>query len=231
MRVLLINPNSDTAASKKIAASANSLALADRTLDCICTCGTPEFIETYEDMATSAQGMADIVRRNQDLYDAFVVACGYDPNLDMLKEISEKPITGICEASIKIASMLGHKFTVLCTDAHSIPIKEDLIQKYGMTQVLASVRSVYSKSCDLTEEEDAYFNAAVRAVEEDGAETIILSCACASGLDIVLSKRLGIPVLDGVKCGLIVAYGLAKYGISISKRRKYNPIADCDIPR
>jgi allantoin racemase len=36
-------------------------------------------------------------------------------------------------------------------------------------------------------------------------------------------NKLKVPVLDGVICALIIVTGLVKYGVSTSKKRKYNP--------
>ncbi|MGD9821387.1 MAG: aspartate/glutamate racemase family protein, partial [Aminobacteriaceae bacterium] len=61
-----------------------------------------------------------------------------------------------------------------------------------------------------------------RAVEEDMAEVLVLGCAGFAGLDKRMEKELGVPVLDGVICALIIASGLVKYGVSISKKRRYD---------
>jgi allantoin racemase len=37
---------------------------------------------------------ADLVRRHQDEFDAFVIACHGDPNIDLMKEITTKPVVG-----------------------------------------------------------------------------------------------------------------------------------------
>ena len=42
-------------------------------------------------------------------------------------------------------------------------------------------------------------------------------------LDKHIEKKLGVPVLDGVVCALIIATGLVKYSTSTSKIRRYNP--------
>jgi len=55
------------------------------------------------------------------------------------------------------------------------------------------------------------------------AEVIVLGCAGMAGLDKRMEEKLGVPVLDGVVCALIIASGLVKYGASTSKIRKYNP--------
>ena len=62
---------------------------------------------------------------------------------------------------------------------------------------------------------------AAPAVDEDMAEVIVLGCAGMTGLDKRLESELGVPVLDGVVCALIIASGLVKYQTSTSKIRRY----------
>jgi allantoin racemase len=166
--------------------------------------------------------MIKVLKNNEEEFDAFIIACHCDPNLDMMKEITKKPVVGIGEASMKIASMLGHRFSVVATDRHSIPNKEALTRKYHLQDLAASVRAPLDEMKELTDEEK-YFTAARLAVEEDMAEVIVLGCAGMTGLDKRLQEKLGVPVLDGVICALIIAAGLVKYGVSTSKIRRYNP--------
>ena len=71
--------------------------------------------------------------------------------------------------------------------------------------------------------EDKLLQAARDSVQKDGAEVIVLGCAGLTGMDKSMEKDLGIPVLDGIVCALIIASGLVKYGVSTSKFRRYNP--------
>ena len=222
MRILIINPNSDPEMTAAIDRAARDFAAGDFEVGCLPTSGAPRFIETYEDELKAAPGMVRLLRDHHDHADAFVIACHCDPNLDALKEISRRPVVGIGEASMKIASMLGHRFSVLSATLHSIPHKEDLVRKYHLEGVLASVRTA-GEGAGIPLDQDGYIQAARRAVDEDGAEVIVLGCAGMTGLDRVIQERLGVPVLDGVICGLIVAHGLAKYGVSMSRAKKYNP--------
>jgi allantoin racemase len=162
------------------------------------------------------------MRENEEKFDAFINACHCDPNLDVMKEITKKPVVGIGEASMKIASMLGHKFSVVSGAKHSIPNKEAVIRKYHLQDALASVRAPEGDVSKLSAEEK-YLQAAKLAIEEDKAEVIVLGCAGMTGLDKKLQKKLGVPVLDGVVCALIIATGLVEYGVSTSKIRRYNP--------
>jgi len=222
MKILIINPNSDLKMTQAIQNTADHYAAGAFEVMCKSTSGAPSFIETFEDEIKTALGMIQIIRENEDKADAFIIACHDDPILDVLKEITDKPVIGIGEASMKIASMLGHKFSVVSTSEHAIPIKEDQIRKYYLNEIMASVRAPSDDFNECTDEEK-YFKIAKLAIEEDKAEVIVLGCAGMTGLDKRLQEKLGVPVLDGVVCALIIASGLVKYGVSTSKIRKYNP--------
>ncbi|MFX0014377.1 MAG: aspartate/glutamate racemase family protein [Promethearchaeota archaeon] len=221
MKILIINPNSDLVMTESIQRTAVDFIYGEFEVSCKATPGAPKFIETYEDELKAAQGMIQLIRENP-VYDAFIVACHDDPHLDVLKEITNKPVVGIGEASMKIASMLGHKFSVVSTSKHSIPIKEGLVRKYHLQDVLASVRAPEEDMLNLNEEEK-YLAIAKLAIEKDMAEVIVLGCAGMTGLDKHLQEELDVPVLDGVICALIISMGLLKYGVTTSKIRRFNP--------
>ncbi len=86
----------------------------------------------------------------------------------------------------------------------------------------ASVKAPPEKFKD-AQDEEKITQAARTAIDKDGSEVIVLGCAGMSGLDKRMQTRLGVPVLDGVVCALIIAPGLVKYGVSTSKARRYNP--------
>jgi allantoin racemase len=222
MRILIINPNSDQEMAEAIQLSAEGFASGEFEVVTKATPGAPRFIETYEDAVLCAPGMMELVKENEADFDAFIVACHCDPNLDLLKEMTERPVVGIGEASMKIATMLGHSFSVVTTHARSVPGKLAQARKYHLQDMLASVRAPQQGSIDLGDAE-RFVELARRALQEDLAEVIVLGCAGLTGMDKLVQERLGVPVLDGVVCALIVAGGLVRYGVSTSKCLGYNP--------
>jgi allantoin racemase len=222
VRILIINPNSDPGMTRTIEEAGRAFAGGAFDVACLPTPGAPRFIDTYEDQALAAPGMAKLLRANHEAFDAFVVACHCDPNLDLMKEIGRKPVVGIGEASMKMATMLGHRFSVLSTAARSIPNKEALIERYGLRGQMASVRAPEAEGLE-GDLEERFFRTGRAAIDEDGAEVIVLGCAGLAGLDKRLQARLGVPVLDGVVCALIMASGMARYGVATSKAGRYDP--------
>ena len=209
MKVLIINPNSDLEMTAAIQRTAKNFARKKFEVLCKSTPGAPKFIETYEDGILAAPGMIGLVRKNDSECDAFIIACHCDPNLDVLKETAKKPVVGIGEASMRIASMMGHRFSVIQTTQESIPMKEALVKKYQLQDGLASIRAPNPEQENMDEDEK-YLAVARAAMEKDKADVIVLGCAGLTGMDKRLQKALGVPVLDGVACGLIMVTALIK---------------------
>jgi len=206
-KILIINPNSDLEMTKAIQETADHFAKGKFEALCQHTPGAPKFIETCEDEVLAAPGMIKLVRENNAKYDAFIIACHCDPNIDVIKEITDKTVVGIGEASMRIASMLGHRFSIIQTTKESVPLKEALVRKYQIQDSLASVRAPRDISPGCSDEEK-YMTAARAAITEDRADVIVLGCAGLTGLDKRMQKELDVPVLDGVICALILATAL-----------------------
>jgi allantoin racemase len=221
MRIFIINPNSDEDMTEAVRKSAEDFVQGDVEIECRDTPGAPKFLETYQDELLAAPGMMDLVRTNEKYFDAFIVACHSDVNLDALKEMTDKPVVGIGEASMKMATLLGHNFSVVTTHIHSIPGKEAQARKYHLQDLLVSVRAPDEAASDFDDEE-LFLGLAKDAIEEDLAEVIVLGCAGLAGLDKALQEKLGVPVLDGVVCALILAIGFVRYGVSTSKALGYD---------
>ena len=218
MKIIIINPNSSDEMTASIQKAADRYVNGRFEAVAVSTPGAPEFIDYYEDHARALPGMIQIIKENEKTADAFLVACHCDPNMHILRQISHKPVIGIGEASMRLAPMLGARFTVLATDPHSVTHKEDIIHEYGLDHYLASVKVTNPSIINAF---DAYEDAARRAMKEDHAEVLVLGCAGLCELAEELTKRLQVPVLDGVVCGLIVAEGLVNAGLTTSKVRLY----------
>ena len=221
MKILVINPNSDARMTELIRQSAEDFANGDFEVICKSNPTGPEFIDSYRDEVECASGMIQLVKEHEAKVDGFVIACQDDPNLDMIKELTAKPVVGIAEASMKIASMLGHRFSIISTSIPSIPNHEIQARKYHVDGSLASVRAPGDEMKDWTHEEK-YMTCARAAIEEDLAEVIVLGCAGMADLARHMQETLGVPVIDGVACGLIIARGLIRYGVTTSRIGRYS---------
>jgi allantoin racemase len=222
MRILIINPNSDADMTEAIQASAEAYAGGEFDVVTLPTPEAPRFLETYEDEIRSGPGMLRIIRENEPDYDAFIVACHSDSNIHAARELTTKPVIGIGEASMTMATFLGHGFSVVTTHQHSVHGKLRQVRALNLQDLLVSIRAP-EEGDEGWSDETMFMELSRRAMKEDGAEVIVLGCAGLSGMDRTIQAELNIPVLDGVACALIIATGLARYGVGTSKVLGYNP--------
>ena len=59
------------------------------------------------------------------------------------------------------------------------------------------------------------------AIEQDGAEAIVLGCAGMSSLVEKLSTELPVPIIDGVVAAVKLAESLHQLGLQTSKKGQY----------
>ncbi len=226
MRILLINPNTSEEFTKRVQDIADRYAFPGTTPVAINPRSGPKSIESVYDEILSSVGTLEVAIEQLDQYDAIVMACYSDhPTIYALREITEKPVLGIAEASMYVACMLGYRFSIVTTNEEWEPLLWDAVRHYGLTERCASVRSTHMPVLALEESPEETYGLIAKtaklAIEEDGAEVICLGCAGMAGLDKHLEKELGVPVLDGVVCALKLVEGFVGYGLATSKRRAY----------
>ena len=205
MRILIINPNSDEGTDRIMATKAEHLALPNVEVDVTHVTRAPKLVCSYEEQAVSGDEMIEIVRSTQDKYDAYIVACHSDPNLDLVREIAGKPVVGIAECSMKLAASMGNGYAVISPGPNSISKKIALAHKYHVDDLLRTIKVTKS------DENEDLLEAAKEAKAEFGVDAIVLGCANYANGDGYVERALGIPVVDGVAAALIIASGLVYY--------------------
>ena len=227
MRILFINPNTSVRFTEKIQRIAEQSALPTTEVVAKNPLAGPRSIECVYDELLSAAGTLALAITHLADFDAFVIACYSDhPTIYALREITDKPVLGIAEASMLTACMVGRKFSVVTTNREWEPLLYDAVRHYGLKERCASVRStgmaVLALETAAPEQTDALIiEAARQSVEQDGAEVICLGCAGMAGLDKKVAAALQVPVIDGVVSALKLLEGLVATGLRTSKRLAY----------
>jgi allantoin racemase len=198
--------------------------------------GLPRGPEHLEYRYYEALVVVDILHLIQEAecqgFDAAVIGCFYDVGLQAAREVAERmAVVAPCEASVHIAATLGDKFSIIVGRRKWIPEMMENVIRYGMQERLASFKSVDFGVLDFHRDEEEttrrFLQVGREAIEQDGAETLILGCTAADGFYHQLQKELGAPVIDPT----IAAFKTAEFaaelknmlGWSHSKIGAYEP--------
>ncbi|MBP2259146.1 aspartate/glutamate racemase family protein [Virgibacillus alimentarius] len=178
--------------------------------------------------------MPEIVRRvkqaENEGYDATVIGCFYDTALRASREISEKMvITAPAEASLHIATTLGESVSIIVSEDKCIPEMKENVKKYGFGEKVASFKSVNLKVHEFQKKPEETKNriesASLSAINNDGADIIVLGCTAEFGMYDKLQEKLGVPVIDSGLAAFKYAESLVelkqKMNWSHSKLRGY----------
>ena len=192
-----------------------------------------ENVELYYDQIYALKGVSITLEEGETV--ALIGANGAGKSsilraitgLDALRCLTDKPVLGIGEAGYRMASMLCNKFSVVTTLGRSVPALEHNLMRYGLDRQCQRVRS---SEVPVLELEHAKPEALKKiddeialALEHDRAEAIVLGCAGMADLAQSLSRRFGVPVLDGLACAVGLCESMVRLGLKTSRHGGYAP--------
>ncbi|WP_193046227.1 aspartate/glutamate racemase family protein [Mycolicibacterium baixiangningiae] len=214
MRLLLVNPNTTESMTAAIAAGAAAVARPTTVVESANPADGPASIENDADELRCVPHLLDVLQtaaqREQDRPDAYVIACFGDPGLDEARSLLGAPVLGIAQAAMHAAALLAGTFSVVTSMSATVPRGWQLAKTYTPGACLG----VYA--CDIpvlridsdpaTIEPIAELCA--HALRTDGSGSIVLGCAAMARFAEPLSRRLGVPVVDGVAAATRLAEAL-----------------------
>ncbi|WGY44960.1 aspartate/glutamate racemase family protein [Vibrio sp. ABG19] len=226
MKIQLINPNTCQGMTDKIAVSAQTICLPDTEIIARSPAHGPESIECAVDETIAAAAMLDVIAQGEaEGVNAHIVACFGDPAIDAARELAKAPVIGIAGAAFQLASLVSHKFGVVTTMSRTLPAAHHLLHRYGYHHLCTGVRATDIAVLDLEHIQADVYKQLVdecrAAIEQDGAEAIVLGCAGMSDLANEISFELQVPVIDGVVAAVKLAESLHALNLTTSKSGQY----------
>jgi len=126
-----------------------------------------------------------------------------DSGVAALRSVLDIPVFGPGKVSMLAALMLGERFSVLTMASRWKPLYKKALDELGLHHKCASVRAIEvapdNQALLSGKEEDVFpllEAAARRAIDEDGAEVIILGSTTMHQSHAWLSQRLPVPVIN-----------------------------------
>jgi len=212
MRILLLNPNMTQAMTDGMARIARDV-VGDRAeiVPATATKGFPYIASRAEAQIAGAIAL-EMIAENLSGIDAVVIAAFGDPGLASAREIFDLPIVGMAEASVLSAAMFGERFSVVTFTPLMTRWYEDCVKATGLGSRFAGVRTprmqdinVGSVARDLRTDLVALAN---KAVEEDGADVVILGGAPLAGLAHDIAAEVPAIVIDPISAAVAQAVAL-----------------------
>lgn len=223
MIIKVVNPNTSAEMTALVERSAKAVAAPDTSVYAVSPSMGPASIESHYDAALSVPGLlTEIAAGEESGVDGYVVACFGDPGLDAARELARGPVVGVAEAAMRTAAYLGRGFTVVTTLARTRGRAWDLAERYGMRGLCLGVHACEIPVLELDSSAlDTVVEACARAVEEDGADAVVLGCAGMTDWAAPISEAVGVPVVDGVQSAVLTVQALVEMGLRTGERGEF----------
>nr|WP_309099980.1 aspartate/glutamate racemase family protein [Fredinandcohnia onubensis] len=143
------------------------------------------------------------LKAQEEGFDAVCIDTVSDSGLYALRSRLDIPVLGPGQIAFHVACMLGHKFSVITMWDKWFHLYKKTLTEYGLQHKLASMRSINTRP-DLSEllagKEEIIFEKlereSIKAINEDGADVIVLGSTTMHQSYEYLKERLPVPVLN-----------------------------------
>ena len=221
-KILIVNPNTTASMTDTIAAAARAVTAPGTEISALTSSMGPASIEGFYDEAFAIPGLIQALLNAPDP-DAGIIACFDDTGLDAARSVAPFPVVGICEAALVTAGQIAKRIAVVTTLPRSIVPLEELVRRYGFAE-RASVTACNVAVLDLEKPgsgAEQKLEAEIALALDKGAEAIVLGCAGMADLALSLSRKFGVPVIDGVAAAVKQAEALVGLKLTTSRRGSY----------
>jgi allantoin racemase len=227
MRILVVNPNISESVSRLIGDEATRAASPGTEITVATAPFGVAYIETRFEALIAAYAIANVIAERRQGHDAVVVAAFGDPGVPGLREALDVPVVGITEAALMSACLLGKRFSIVAISRRIVAWYRECVEYNGLLGRLASIRSLGEPLRDIGSVQTDYArqlrDLCTAAVEEDGADVIILAGAPLAGLARTIRGELPVPVVDGVSSGVRHAETLVRLDAGIARAGSFAP--------
>jgi len=212
-RILVVNPNSNEAVTKGLAAALAPVRFADGPeIECRTLAEGPYGIETQEHVESVTLPLRRLVAGSNDI-DAFVIACYSDPGLAVCREATARPVFGINEAGVLTALARGERVGVIAIGQRSIRRHVRYMRQLGLMDRFAGERPLNMSVAEASGEQtlDRMIEVGGELRDKDGADVIVMGCAGMARHRQPLEAALGIPVIDPTQAAVAMAIGTVQF--------------------
>ncbi|MEH6576999.1 MAG: aspartate/glutamate racemase family protein [Amphritea sp.] len=225
MKILVINPNISQSVTDLIESEARRSIQPGTELTMATAPYGVAYIETRAEALIGGCATLEIAAEHYKTHDAIVVAAFGDPGLTALREAMPIPVVGMTESAVISACMQGGRFSVIAISQRIKAWYQECITSYGLDGRLASIRGLDEELQHIgrvqENQGERLIELAHEAINQDGADTLIMAGAPLAGIARTVSSQIPVPVLDGVTCALTQAQAMVNMGAATPSAGSY----------
>lgn len=211
MRLIFLNPNASEEMTEGMVAVARGALPGAEVLGRTNT-GGPAAIQGAEDGAAAVPGLLEMLPDARAARaDALVIGCFDDTGLEEMRARAHCPVFGIGRAAFHLAATGGPGFAVLTTLPISVPVIEANLVEAGLA---GQCLGVFASGVPVLEVDAGApgtlerLAGNIRALEGQGASSIVLGCAGMSRHHRALATVARVPLVDPVRAAALAALAL-----------------------
>lgn len=191
--------------------------------------------DSYYDMLLMDMSVVEAgLRAEREGYAAVCIDTVSDSGLGALRSRLRIPVIAPGAASFHMACLLGQRFSIITMWDEWFPLYKKTLTEYQLWPRLASMRSIKTRP-DLAEllagKEEVVFASlleqAQRAIDEDGADVIVLGSTTMHQSHEYLAENLSVPVINPGQVSYKLCELVLELGLSHSKKAYPSP----EVPR
>lgn len=216
MRLLLINPNTSTHITARLAASARAALAPGDELTAVTASLGPTVVRNADMLAQADANAVALAESHGSAHDAIVLGISLDGAVRRLRErFSDRPVVGMTEAALMTACLSADRIGLLTLGADLLTLYRQRVADIGVaSRVVAyeapeSSRAFSADGNGLDPIVLELLEDSCRSLQRGGAQSVVLAGAVLCGYAASLTARCGLPVLDGIVCAVNQARLLA----------------------
>jgi Asp/Glu/hydantoin racemase len=208
VRLTLINGNTSATITDLVVRYAREAAAPDTEITGFSARFGVPYIASRAGYAIASHAVLDAYAAYASNADAIVIACFGDPGIDAVREVASVPVVGMAEAGCRAAAAQG-RFSIVTGGERWIAMLTEYVGVLGLADRFVGVRAVAPTGAQIAA--DPQGSAAVlaqacrAAVEEDGAEIVVLGGAGLAGLSPRIAANVKAPLIDGLEAAITAA--------------------------
>lgn len=202
-KVLVLNPNSTGAMTRKVVAQVQRLAGDAMQVRGATAQSGPEVIATRETFAMGAQSAQATLRAHAGWADAVLLACFGDPGLDALRATAGVPVVGMADAALREAHALAQPYRIVTAGPAWVDMLGEIAAERGARRWLDRVVALETTGLAIARDPDGFRHAvqqALDAAHADGIATVVLGGAGFAGMAPQL--RYAGRLIDGLEAAV-----------------------------